>query len=102
MKNPDVTPASTPSSVGQTPHVLAAPTPSLETGNRSASPGPFFLPKMPPDGMFTGFNLLQWRQYVQITLKGRLMRHLLEDGSPRTDQTYYDWLDVEGVVHRWS
>ncbi|XP_078431084.1 uncharacterized protein LOC144702933 [Wolffia australiana] len=51
--------------------------------------------------MFTGFNLLQWRQYVQITLKGRLMNHLLEDGPSRTDPKYYDWLDVEGVVHRW-
>ncbi|XP_078435009.1 uncharacterized protein LOC144705999 [Wolffia australiana] len=56
---------------------------------------------MPPDGIFTGFNLLQWRQYVQITLKGRLMRHLMEDGPLVTDPAYYDWLDVEGVVQRW-
>ncbi|XP_078435187.1 uncharacterized protein LOC144706156 [Wolffia australiana] len=90
-----VTPDSMPVS---TPHAAAVP---LEPGNWSSSPGPFSLPRMPPDGMFTGFNLLQWRQYVQITLKGRLMRHLLEDGPPRTDPKYYDWLDVEGVVHRW-
>ncbi|XP_078434137.1 uncharacterized protein LOC144705379 [Wolffia australiana] len=94
----DVTPASTPPSVGQTPSAPEAP---LESGNWSASPGPFSLPPMPPDRMFTGFNLLQWRQYVQITLKGRLMRHLLEDGPPKTNSKYYDWLDVEGVVHRW-
>ncbi|XP_078433764.1 uncharacterized protein LOC144705106 [Wolffia australiana] len=95
---PEVTSGSSPSSLDRSP-----PTPesSLEPGNWSTSPGPFSLPKMPPDGMFTGFNLLQWRQYVQITLKGRLMRHLLEDGPPRTDPKYYDWLDVEGVVHRW-
>ncbi|XP_078434956.1 uncharacterized protein LOC144705959 [Wolffia australiana] len=90
-----VTPNSTPASM---PHAPAAP---IESGNWSSSPGPFSLPRMPPDGMFTGFNLLQWRQYVQITLKGRLMRHLLEDGPPRTDPKYYDWLDVEGIVHRW-
>ena len=59
------------------------------------------LPKMPPDGLFTGFNLLQWRQYVQITLKGHLMRHLEGDRPPHSDPTYYNWLDVEGVVHRW-
>ncbi|XP_078447608.1 uncharacterized protein LOC144716357 [Wolffia australiana] len=93
-----VSPASTPSSSAQTP---PAPGSSLEPGNWRTSSGLFSLPKMPPDGMFTGFNLLQWRQYVQITLKGRLMRHLLEDGPPRTDSKYYDWLDVEGVVHRW-
>ncbi|XP_078429486.1 uncharacterized protein LOC144708026 [Wolffia australiana] len=90
-----VTPDSTPVS---TPHASAVP---LEPGNWSSSSGPSSLPRMPPDGMFTGFNLLQWRQYVQITLKGRLMRHLLEDGPSRTDPKYYDWLDVEGVVHRW-
>ncbi|XP_078446558.1 uncharacterized protein LOC144715500 [Wolffia australiana] len=94
----DVTPGSTSSSRDRSP---TTPAPSLEPGNWSASTGPFSLPEMPPDGMFTGFNLLQWRQYVQITLKGRLMRHLLEDGPPRTDPKYYDWLDVEGVVHRW-
>ena len=59
------------------------------------------LPKMPPDGLFTGFNLLQWCQYVQITLKGRLMRHLEEDRPPHSDLAYYNWLDIEGVVHRW-
>ena len=59
------------------------------------------LPRMPPDGLFAGFDLLQWRQYVQITLKGRLMRHLEEDRPPHSDPAYYNWLDVEGVVHRW-
>ena len=29
------------------------------------------------------------------------MRHLEDDGPPRSDLTYYNWLDVEGVVHRW-
>ena len=67
----------------------------------SSSHGTFVLPKMPPDGIFTGFNLLQWRQYVTITLKGHLMRHLEENGPPLSDPTYYNWLDVEGVVHRW-
>ncbi|XP_078438073.1 uncharacterized protein LOC144708561 [Wolffia australiana] len=95
---PASTPASTPPSVGQTSNASEAP---LESGNWSASPGPFSLPRMPPDGMFTGFNLLHWQQYVQITLKGRLMRHLLEEGPSKTDSKYYDWLDVEGVVHRW-
>ena len=61
----------------------------------------FTLPKMPQDGIFTGFNLLQWQRYVTITLKGRLMRHLEDDGPPRSHTTYYNWLDVEGVVHRW-
>ena len=61
----------------------------------------FALPKMPQDGIFTRFNLLQWRRYVTITLKGRLMRHLEDYGPPRSDPTYYNWLDVEGVVHRW-
>ena len=59
------------------------------------------LPKMPPDGIFSGFNLLQWRQYMTIMLKGLLMRHLEEDGPPLSDPTYYNWLDIEGVVHRW-
>ena len=66
-----------------------------------SSYGSFALPKMPQDGIFTGFNLLQWRRYVTITLKGRLMRHFEDDGPPRSDPTYYNWLDVEGVVHRW-
>ena len=58
------------------------------------------LPKIPPDGLFTGFNL-QWRQYVHITPKGRLMRHLEGDRPSHSDPAYYNWLDVEGVVHRW-
>ena len=29
------------------------------------------------------------------------MRHLEENGPPLSDPTYYNWLDVEGVVHRW-
>ena len=29
------------------------------------------------------------------------MRDLEDDGPPRSDPTYYNWLDVEGVVHRW-
>ena len=29
------------------------------------------------------------------------MRHLEENGPLLSDLTYYNWLDVEGVVHRW-
>ena len=29
------------------------------------------------------------------------MRHLEGDRPPHSDPTYYNWLDVEGVVHRW-
>ena len=75
--------------------------PSVLTSTWSSPAAMVSLPKMPPDGLFTGFNLLQWRQYVQITLKGSLMRHLEEDRPPHSDPAYYNWLDVEGVVHRW-
>ena len=86
------------SAVEDTSSIPSSPTVPV---GRSSSHGTLVLPKMPLDGIFSGFNLLQWRQYVTTTLKGRLMRHLEENRPPLSDPTYYNWLDVEGVVHRW-